>query len=98
MAVGTASGLLNKIFGSLKVFLVARYLIQFAKGHLDDGMPARTVNLSLVGAEGLADKIGILDGHIEEGLLACGTIMSYGTLDEVTGVIKFMRVDLFPLV
>ena len=76
--------LLYEILGSFEVFSVASNLIELAKGHLDDRMSARTMDLPIIGAEGLADEIGILDGDIEEGLLASSTIMGNGTLDEMT--------------
>ena len=60
-------------------------------------MPAGTVYLPLVGAEGAADEVGILDSYIQEGLLASGAVMGHGTLYQVTTVVEFMRVDLLPL-
>ena len=61
-------------------------------------MTARTVNLSFIRTESLAHEVGVLDGHVEEGLLASSAIVGYGTLDEMTGVIELVRVDLFPFV
>ena len=84
VAIRTATRLLHEILGSVEVGLIARYLIEFAEGHLDDGMTARTVDLSLVRTEGLTYQIGILDGHVQEVLFASSTIMGHGTLDEVT--------------
>ena len=97
MAIGAPSCFLYEIACAFEVFLVARHLIQLAESHLDDGMSARAVNLSLVGTERLTHKVGILNGHLKEILLARCTIVCHGTLDEVTGVIEFVRIDLFPL-
>ena len=90
MPVSAASCLLHEIFGSVEVLLVTGHLVQLAERHLDDGVAARTVDLSLVGTEGLADKVGILDGEIEKIFLARGTIVGHSTLDEVAGVVEFM--------
>ena len=81
--VSTTTCLIDKILGAFEVLLVARHLIELAERHLDDGMPARTVDLPLVGAEGLADEVCVLDGHVEEGLLARRTIVGNGALDQV---------------
>ena len=97
MTVCTASRLLHKIPGSVEVLLIARHLVQLAERHLDDGVPARTVYLSLVGTEGLAYEVGILDGDIEEGLLARSAVMGHGTLDEVAGIVELVGVDFLPL-
>ena len=84
VSVCATACLIHEILRPFKVFPVTCHLIELAKGHLDDRMSARTMDLPIIGAEGLADEIGILDGDIEEGLLACGTIMGNGTLDEMT--------------
>ena len=98
VAVCATTCLIDEVFSTFEVFLVASHLIQFAEGHLDDGVTARAVNLSLVRTESLANKVGVLDGYVEEGLLACSAIVGYGTLDEMAGVIELVRVDLLPLV
>ena len=84
MTVGAASGLFDKVLGTVEILLIARHLVQLAEGHLDDGVATGTVNLSLAGTKGLAHQVGVLDGHIEEILLSRGTVMGHGTLDEVT--------------
>ena len=61
-------------------------------------MSTRTMNLSFIRAEGLAYEIGILNGDIQKGFLACGTIVGDGTLNEMARVIEFMRVYLLPSV
>ena len=42
------------------------------------------MNLSFVRTKHLADKVGILDGYVEQRTLARGTIMRNGSLVEVT--------------
>ena len=84
VSVCATACLIHEILRPFKVFPVTCHLIELAKGHLDDRMSARTMDLPIIGAEGLADEIGILDGDIEESLLASSTIMGNGTLDEMT--------------
>ena len=98
MTIGTTTCLIHEILGTFQIFLVACYLIQLAERHLDDRMSTRTMNLTLVRSEGLANQVGIFDSHIQECLLACSTIVGNGTLDEVTRVVEFVRVNLLPLV
>ena len=56
------------------------------------------MNLSFIRTKRLAHQVGVLDRYIEEVLLSRGTVMSHGTLDEVTRVVEFVRVDFLPLV
>ena len=76
--------LIDKILGTFEVFLVARYLIQLAECHLDDGVSTRTMNLPFVRTKSLADEVCVLNGDIEKGLLTCSPIVGHSTLDEVT--------------
>ena len=54
--------------------------------------------LTFIGSEGLTHQVSILDGYVEEGLLASGTVVGHGTLDEMSTVIQFVGVDFFPFV
>ena len=96
MSVGAPSGFFDKVTGCLQVFVVACYLIKFHQSHFDDGMAARTMNLSFAGSEHLADEVGIPDSHIEQRPLAGCLIMGYGSLVQVAAVIQLMAVDLLP--
>ena len=98
MTIRTTTCFFNKVLGTFKVGLVARHLIEFAERHLDDRVSTRTVNLSFVGAKGLAHQIGILDGHIQKVPLARSTIVGHSTLDEMSAIVELVRVDLLPLV
>ena len=84
VAVGATSCLIDKILGAFEVFLVARYLIQLAECHLDDGVSTWTMNLPFVRTKSLADEVCVLNGDIEKGLLTCSPIVGHSTLDEVT--------------
>lgn len=64
--VGATPCLIDKILGTFEVFLVARYLIQLAECHLDDGVSTRTMNLPFVRTKSLADEVCVLNGDIEK--------------------------------
>ena len=90
VAVGATASFFDKVFRSLEVFPVARDFIQLAKGHLDDGMAAGTVNLSFGRSERLAYQVGILDGHVEEIALPRSTVMGDGAFYQMAGVVQFV--------
>ena len=87
MSVGAAPRLFHEIASPFQIFSVSSHLIEFAESHLDDGMAAGTMDLSFVRSERLAHQVGILDGHVEEIALSCGTVMCYGTLYQVAGIV-----------
>ena len=52
--------------------------------------------LSFIRTKDLTYQVGILDSHIKEITLPCCTIMSNGSFIQMTAIIKFMTINLFP--
>ena len=98
MTVGAAARLVDEVLGTLQILPVARHLVELAERHLDDGVSAGAVYLSLAGAEGTADEVGIADGHVQERTLARGAVVGHGTLYQVSAVVELVGVNLLPAV
>ena len=52
--------------------------------------------LSFIRTKDLTYQVGILDSYIKEITLPCCTIMSNGSFIQMTAIIKFMTINLFP--
>ena len=90
VTIGATACLLDKILGTVEVFLVACHLVELAECHLYDGVTTGTMDLSLVRTEGLTYEIGILDSDVQESLLTCSAVVGHCTLDKMTAVIELM--------
>ncbi len=98
VAVRASACFLHKIFGRLKILVVAGHLIQFGKGHFCYRMARRHMLLPLVGTEDLAYEVGVLYGHVEKRALARGEIVGHGGFIQMTAVVQFVAVDFLPSV
>ena len=96
VSVCSASRFFYEILRHIEVFLITGDFIQFCQSHLNDRMTRRNVLLPFIRSEYLTNQIGILDCHIQQCPFSGCPIMSDSRFVEMSAVVQFVAVDLFP--
>ena len=86
----TFSTLIEEKLGHIQILLVACSDVEFRQAHLCNLMTWHHAGLSRFVAHLSTYTIGILDGNVEEILLACSIIMCHCCLAEVTEIVELM--------
>ena len=88
LALGLIAADVDEKVGQLEISLLARHAIKFHQGQFDLFVAGHFV--ALVGAKGVVEAVGQLDGHVQQRPLAGGAVVGHGGLDEVARAIKLV--------